>query len=178
MERRWDFAREGDGESGRDSVLNPDIGPGLNPPDLPIPNSNGNFNGNQERMDPAMVNFIMQSTATAQTVRLRKLEELKIPLGEISIDITVTSHTIIRRFTHPLISVSLVNDGPSDVFIEVNQAGYVNTTRAPIQITESYVYNAGFPIIESISFNVVAGTSARIRGRGKTGRRADFNFRG
>lgn len=158
LEQRWDFAGAGNGEPGRNSELAP-------APSLPQ---------SGERMDPSVMNFIMQSTATAQIVRLRQLAEAQIPKGEIQIDITITGLVHIRRLTDPMISFTFVNDGPDSVFLEINKTGRVNTTRSPLLVNEVYTYNAGYPIIETLSFKVVDGESARIRLRGKTGTRQDF----
>lgn len=45
--------------------------------------------GSEDADDLAVLQFLMQSSATAQLVKLRKLEESKIPIGVYSLPLTV-----------------------------------------------------------------------------------------
>lgn len=126
----------------------------------------------QDQIRPDVMAFLMQAAAAAQLVKLRKLEEFKIPLGSFSIGLTVSAKTHIR-LTDPLISFSLINDGPNSVYFEFTTSwSEIPVPRdAAILSLETFSVDAKYPVIESIILDVVAATTAAVRIRGKTGRR-------
>lgn len=124
----------------------------------------------QETIRPDGMAFIMQAAAAAQLVKLRKLEESKIPVGSFSVGLTVSIKTQIR-LSEPLISFSMINDGPNTVFIEVS----LGESEIPIPRTagvlngETFTYNATYPVIKTIVLDVDAGNTAAIRIKGLKG---------
>ena len=100
--------------------------------------------------------------------RLRQLEESKRPTGETSLGATISTRT---RFDlpDPFISFTLINDGPNSVYLEINTDHRPNRV-APILINESYSYDATYPVIKFLIFDVDTGETAAIRLRGKTGK--------
>ena len=125
----------------------------------------------EETIRPDIMAFIMQAAAAAQLVKLRKLEESKIPVGSFSIGLTINTKTHLR-LNEPGISFSLINDGPNSVYFEVgtsrNERPVPRT--AAVLSGETFSFNAGYPVIESITLDVEATQSAAVRIKGITGR--------
>jgi len=113
------------------------------------------------------MSFLMQAAQVGQLNRLRRLEESKVPTGEASRGLTVTQATQVY-FQQPLISFTLLNDGPDDLFVEINRSDQIERT-SPISNGESYGFDATYPIIQYLTLSVADGESAAVRIRGKTG---------
>jgi len=98
--------------------------------------------------------------------KLRGLEESKVPSGLEAMELTVTSKETLY-FAEPLISFTILNDGPDGLYVEINS----NTVRrvAPIQGGERFSHDAVYPTIGFITVAVDDGNSASLRLRGKTG---------
>ena len=105
---------------------------------------------------------------TTDSARLRQLEESKRPIGEASRGMTVSALTKFD-LPDPFISFTIINDGPNSVYLEINSDTRPSRVSA-IRINESYSYDAIYPIIKSITFDVDSGETAAIRLRAKTGR--------
>lgn len=129
-------------------------------------------NEDTERIRPDVMAFIMQAAQASHLARLRRLEEAKIPTGEISRGLTVSGR-ITLLVAEPLISFTLINDGPNSVYVEINNDTRPNRA-APILINESYNYDAIYPVITSLTLDVNDGDSAAIRIRGKAGNPMDL----
>jgi len=114
------------------------------------------------------MSFLMQAAQVGQLNRLRRLEESKIPIGEVSHGLTVTQATQVY-FNSRLISFTLLNDGPNDLFVEVNKTGPIQQ-RSPIANGESYTCDFTYPEILFLTLSVNQGESAAVRIRGKAGR--------
>ena len=124
--------------------------------------------------DPAVLQFIMQAAANAQLVRLRKLEESKVPTGTISFPLTVTPSPTVVEPAPPWISFSIINAGPGAVRVEVtNGASTLNSVEV-INGTSTFNSSAlipsggtknidfGFPVITRVVFAAAPGTTATI----------------
>ena len=100
--------------------------------------------------------------------RLRHLEESKIPTGVKPVELSVTKRIKVQ-FQPPLISFTLINDGPNSVYLDMNTeipSGEI----APIKLNESFTFDAVYPVIKYLILAVAAGGTAAIRIRGKVGR--------
>lgn len=122
----------------------------------------------EERIRPDAMAFLMQAAQASSLARLRRLEESKIPTGTLSTAVTVRG-PVKLALPKPLISFTLINDGPNGVYVEVNDMASDGLT-APVAINESFTFNAVYPIVEYLGLDVAAGESAALRIRGKTGR--------
>ena len=126
------------------------------------------------RIDPSVMSFIMQAGSLAQLVKIRKLQESTIPVGEEGIPITVSFQIYHIRLNTPWISFSLRNDGPGSIYMAINNASQL-LKRMPINVNEAVNEDMKYPIITDLYFRtVVAGTVASLRIRGKQGQSSKF----
>lgn len=123
--------------------------------------------GSEERIDPRVMAFLLQASSTSQLSRLRKLEESKVPVKTISIDFTVTRLERLWQID-PLISFTLVNDGPNSVFVEANGVGGLEP-QGSVDIGDTFEVDMTYPVIRNITLDVAAGESAAIKIKGKVG---------
>lgn len=115
-------------------------------------------------IDPSVIQFIMTAAQTAQLVRLRKLEESKVPIGIKSYKWTVTNTVSEIDLGQPWISFSLINDGAGSVCVRVNNQEGPLKDEAEINSGESYDIDFDYPIITKILLvTKVAGTTATVR---------------
>ena len=123
----------------------------------------------QDRIDPAVAQFIMAAAQTAQLVKLRKLEESKVPIGVKPLKRTVTD-TIMKLILYPpWISFSLINDGAGAVTCWINDESDP-FTESMVANGESYNCNMDYPVIRGIYLKAASGTTAAVRIYGKEGR--------
>ena len=123
----------------------------------------------QERIDPAIAQFIMAAAQTAQLVKLRKLEESKIPTGLKPLKRTVTDSIMKLVLYPPWISFSMVNDGAGAVTIWANDEEDP-LVESMVTSGESYDCNMNYPVIKAIYLKSASGTTAAVRIYGKEGR--------
>lgn len=115
-------------------------------------------------IDPSVMQFIMQAATTSQLVKLRKLEESKVPIGIKSYKWTVTDTVSEIDLGQPWISFSLINDGEGSVCVRVNNQEGPLKDEAEINSGESYDIDFDYPIITKILLvTKVAGTTATVR---------------
>ena len=124
----------------------------------------------QERMDPAVISFIMQAASVAQLVKLRKLEESKIPTGVKPLRYTVTDTIKVLRLSIPWISFSLINDGANAITVWINDEADPQID-GMIGASETYTCNMDYPVIRALYLKSESGTSNAVRIYGKEGRR-------
>ena len=117
-----------------------------------------------ERMDPSVMQFIMQAAATAQLVKLRKIEESKIPIGVLSILKAVATQTTEIVLGPPWISFSMINDGPGAVSVWINDRGEPSSP-SMIANGESYSCDMTYPIIGIIKMKSASTSTVRIFGK-------------
>lgn len=129
---------------------------------LTIPNVEIVENGkpiSQERMDPAVVQFIMQAAATAQLVKLRKLEESKIPTGASTYEWTITTTPMEIKLDRPWISFALINDGSGDIKMRINTQEGDISRETTVKNGGSIDWDFDFPIITKLFLVAVSGTA-------------------
>jgi len=122
-----------------------------------------------ERIDPSVMQFLMQAASTSQLVKLRKLEESKVPTGVKPLKRTVTDTIMKLPLYPPWISFSLINDGAGALTVWVNDEADP-FAESMIANGESYECDAKYPVIKSIYLKAASGTTAAVRIYGKEGR--------
>ena len=120
-----------------------------------------------ERLDPAVAQFIMTAAQTAQLVKMRKLEESKVPTGTKSLKYTVTTNIIHVKLSPFWISLSLINDGDSDVYISTTDEHDLSDQVA-VKKNETININMDYPVIKEIWLK--SDDSAAVRIHGKEGK--------
>ena len=125
----------------------------------------------EERMNPAVLSFIMQASMAAQMAKMRMLEESKVPTGSKSFKLTVTDSIteLSVGLVEPWISFSLVNDGPSGVYVEVNEPGKL-LDKVPVNSGETETVDMRYPIINIVYLQAESGGTAAVRIKAKTGK--------
>ena len=121
----------------------------------------------QERIDPSVASFIAQMAQTAQLVKLRKLEESKVPTGTKSFSATVSTEIMKLSLSPPWISFSLINDGLGSVKVAINDKSELLYGTA-IASGETYNLDFTYATIHTIYLQAVSGTAA-IRIKAKVG---------
>ena len=125
-----------------------------------------------ERIDPNVAAFIMAASQTAQLVKMRKLEESKVPTGTKSLKYTVTSNVMMIRLSPPWIKLSMINDGESEVYISTNEDGEHDLLdQVPVKKNETFNLRTDYPVIKIIWLKTAEGGSANVRIHGITGER-------
>lgn len=115
-------------------------------------------------IDPRVMSFIMQASTTAQLVKLRKLEESKVPIGIKSYKWDVTDTVSEIDLGQPWISFSLINDGPGSVCVKVNNQEGPLANEAEVKSGETYTIDFDYAIVTKILLvTKTAGTIATVR---------------
>ena len=119
--------------------------------------------GQGERVDPGPLQFIMAAAQVAQQVKMRKLEESKIPIGNRSISLSLTDQMTEIKLHMPAKSYSVINDdATNDIYIVENDASKVLTS-APIKSRGEQHVNHDYPIIHAFYLKADDGTTANVR---------------
>lgn len=115
--------------------------------------------------------FLMQASANAQLVKLRKLEESKVPTGTRSPSLTITDETKELWLDPPWIAFTLVNDSEDyGVQYAINsEARFIDET--PVKPREILKVDGKYPIIRVIYLRAEPGGTADIRLFGVEGKR-------
>lgn len=125
------------------------------------------FDEGRRVVRPDIVQFLAQAAQTSQLVRMRKLEESKIPTGSDSVAFVVTTALSRYKSGRLWISFTLVNDGPSPLFLSVNDGeGLLEST--PINATGSYEFDGTYPVVHTLFMRAVT-TTAAVRIQAKSG---------
>ncbi len=130
--------------------------------ELSVPNIEIIENGkpvSQERIDPSVISFIFQAASTAQLVKLRKLEESKIPTGAVSFEWTITTTTKRIDLGYPWISFSLHNDGPGNVRMRINTLRGDISRETTIDSGEVISRDFNYPIVTRLYLVTESGTA-------------------
>ena len=113
--------------------------------------------------------LITQSAQAYQLMKLRKLEESKIPTGLKTIKVTVTpSEPLKYSFADPLISVSIINDGTGSLSAWIN--GENDNPSAMLESGENISIDMKYPVIETLDLKAI-DSNCITRIIGKVGRR-------
>ena len=125
----------------------------------------------QERMDPSVIQFIYQAASTAQLVKMRKLEESKVPAGTKSLKYTVTDTVMKINISPPWISLSMINDGDSEVYISTNEDGEHDLLdQVPVKKNETINIGMQYPVLRTLWLKAEDGGSADVRIHGIIGK--------
>lgn len=116
----------------------------------------------EDRIDPAVAQFVMQAAQTAQLVKLRKLEESKVPTGTKPISRTIPDTVTKFSLYPPWISFSLINDGAGDISVWVNDEGDP-LTPSMVLSGESFSLDMTYPVIKELYLKAASGTTAAVR---------------
>ncbi len=111
---------------------------------------------------PPILTWLYQSIAAAQLVRLRKLEESKIPTGTTSFDLPVTPTPTALEPSPPWMSFSVINAGPGAVRVEVTSSETHLNLSALIPAGGRKNVDFGFPVITRVMFAAAPGTTATV----------------
>jgi len=128
---------------------------------------------NKNIIDPNVMTSISQLGQLGQLAKLRKLEESKVPTGTKSINMTVHDEPLQIRLSKPWISLSLTNDGPGAVIVEINDPANLKDLVYHL-INEMVNIDMKYPVIRSIWLQAAQGTTAIVRIIGKEGKITDL----
>ena len=123
----------------------------------------------KEVIRPDILQFLMSAAQVAQLVKLRKLEESKIPTGVKPLKLTVTDTIMEVGLYPPWISLSLANNGGGGVTV------WVNTPDEPFEegmvaSGDTYSLDCTYPVIRTLYLRAEPGTTASVRVYGKEGK--------
>ena len=126
-----------------------------------------------ERVDPRILQFVMQAAQVGQLVRMRRLEESKRVKGSDSDTLSLTTGVTRYKCFEPWASVTIINDGPDSIYHEINDPKDIYNTgtsirAAKLQSGESFTFNAEYPTIRSLYLRAVSST-ASVRLKAKVG---------
>lgn len=117
---------------------------------------------------PDVMQFLVQAASLSQLVKMRKLEESKVPAGTASLNFTANT-TIKKILLHvPWISFALVNDGAGKIKVAVNDETEL-LYGTEIDSGETYTLDCVYPVIRVLYIQTVSGT-ATVRIRAKVGK--------
>lgn len=119
--------------------------------------------------DLAVMQYLAQETSALQLLKMRKLEESKVPTGVKPIKMTIPDTVTKIQLGVPWISFALLNNGTGDLTC------WVNDEEDPLQESmvlsgESYSLDMTYPVIRAIYLKAASGTTANVRIYGKEGR--------
>ena len=117
---------------------------------LPKVNVEGHESGD-ERIDPSPLIYMMQMATAVNTAKLRRLEQSKVPIGTKSFNgynVSTTYRSI--RLDPPWISLVLVNYGPENVYLKVNELEGPLTDEIEVRAGESRPLDFIFPIMTEL----------------------------
>ena len=123
----------------------------------------------KEVVRPDVLTAVIQLAQLAQLVRIRKLEESKVPIGTKSLSFTITDTTKRLTFLQPWISFTLLNDGAGSVNIEVNDEEKL-LDNCLIASGESWECDMKYPVIHTLYLKAAPGTTAAVRIKAKEGK--------
>ena len=109
--------------------------------------------------DLAVMQYLAQETSALQLLKLRKLEESKIPTGAKSFEWTITTTTKRIDLGLPWISFSLHNDGPGNVRMRINKLEGDISAEATVDSGEVISRDFEYPIVTRIYLVTESGTA-------------------
>lgn len=111
---------------------------------------------------PDVMAFLMQASMNAQLVRMRRLEESKVPTGIRQMELNVTESGIRLWLDPPWIAFTLTNTGPDGVKFDVNEERLIYS-EAPVEKDETVNVDMHYPIIRRLYLVTEADESATVR---------------
>jgi len=131
---------------------------------LGIPNIKVVGTDGEERVRPDVIQFVTSLSQLAQMVRMRKLEESKIPSGLKSMQLTVTDQLYTLNMYPYWIAFTLQNaDTGGGVFFKINELEGDITEEAPLDRYESIRIDFDYPIIYRLYLQSMPGTTSYVR---------------
>lgn len=131
---------------------------------LGIPNIKVVGSDGEERVRPDVIQFVTSLSQLTQMVKMRKMEESKIPSGLKSMQLTITDSLFTLDGIVPnWISFSIYNAGNGDVYMRVNDLEGSIFNEAPIPKFETIRVNLGYPVIHRLYLQSSTGTTATVR---------------
>lgn len=128
-----------------------------------MPNGSDISKIGDERMDPAVMQFILAAAANAQRARLIKLEEAKIPTGYKSTKITVSDSITELPLDPPWLALSIANDSSSyGVYHSINDQSKL-LDQTPIEANGTFDVKFDYAIIKRLYLQAESGGSASVR---------------
>lgn len=118
----------------------------------------------QERIDPSVAQFIMQASQTAQLVKMRKLEESKVPTGTKSLKYSLTTEVKHIKIGPPWISFSLINSGDDDIYVSTTDEHDLLDSVA-VEKDETINVDMGYAIIREIWLKSAGESTARLHAK-------------
>ena len=123
----------------------------------------------REVIRPDVIGAVTQLAQLAQLVKLRRLEESKIPTGVKPLKKTVTDSIMKLVLYPPWISFSLINDGAGAITVWINDE-VDPLVDSMIASGKTYNCDARYPVIKAVYLKAESGTTATVRIYGKEGR--------
>lgn len=124
----------------------------------------------QERIDPNVASFIFQAVQASQLVKLRKLEESKIPIGASSFEWTITTTTKRVDLANPWISFTLYNEGLGSVKVRINTLNGDMSDETTVNSGEVLNRDFEYPIITRL-YLVTESSTAIVRVHAEEGKK-------
>lgn len=122
---------------------------------------------------PDVMQFLVQAASLSQLVKMRKLEESKVSTKSISHYITVSDRLTVVDSGEPLISFTIINDGPGLLYYRVNRIEGPLRMEAPVMVGQAVVADFEYPVIERIYLTSAVGATSVVRIFGKVGVRQE-----
>jgi len=119
--------------------------------------------------DLAVMQYLMQASATAQLIRMRKLEESMVPIGIKPLKPTVTDTIMKLPIYPPWISLSLINGSGAALTLWVNDE-QDPLEEAMIAASETYSLDMKYPVIHTLYLKAESGGTTIPRIYGKEGK--------
>ena len=114
-------------------------------------------NDDLNRMNPAIIQFVLQASMNANILKMRKLEESKIPVSVKTISMSIGTETVDFAVYPPWISFSLINDGGSAMTAWINEPDEPQSA-SMITSAETLTIDMTYPVIKHL-YMKSAGTS-------------------
>lgn len=120
---------------------------------------------NWERIDPKILQFVMQAAQLGQLVKMRRLAESKrvVKFDNDTLSLTTT----VREYPcdPPWLSVTIINDGDGAIYFRINDPKDIYNTEGAITAShlnkgESFTFNAEYPTIRALFLRAVSGTAS------------------
>ena len=131
----------------------------FNPDQLEVVENGQKVNNN--RMDPTIMNFLMLASVASQAVKIRKYFDKKTSDGRVVPDVLPIKDVLYTYgINHVAQSVAMLNDGPNEVGIWVNNPEGTAYTCA---VGETYQIEFDHHLLKVLYFRCNPGHTAQVR---------------
>ena len=118
-------------------------------------------NDDLNRMNPAIIQFVLQASMNANILKMRKLEESKVPVSVKTISMSIGTETVDFAIHPPWISFSLINDGGSAMTAWVNEPD-VPQSASMIANGGTLALDMTYPVIRHFYMKSAGASAVRI----------------